>query len=95
MEPVMPDAPSAPSAVYPTELAGLVSDIFQRWDDEGNLDMEYQECLNEGWTLAEFVALCLIRLPVEQRMEAMGMVEVGYRARMKDQTRCWTEADRG
>lgn len=47
-----------------------------------------------GWSSGWNAAIEWLRsLPVEQRMEAMGMVEVGYRARMTDQTRVWREPD--
>jgi hypothetical protein len=65
----------------------LVDAIFAHWP------FDEEAALGDVAILAAAIDEGIERLPVEQRMEAMGMVELGYRARMKDQTRVWKEAD--
>lgn len=42
-------------------LAQALADVFQRWDDEGDDDVTFQEAYEVGWSLSEFIALALVR----------------------------------
>lgn len=70
------EAMTADSDEYPTALANTLADAMKLWDECDGIDADdpsLRECIENDWSLAAFLALYVRRLPVEQRMEAMGM----------------------